>query len=126
MKKLLAVAVLMAGTVFGQVSFGIRIGPPPPPRIVRVRPPAPGPGFIWIDGYQYPVNGRYHWHPGYWTRPPYEGANWVGPRHDGEQFFAGHWEGPRGRFEHDHRWDRNHDRDFGRDHDDHRDRDDHR
>ena len=23
---------------------------------------APGPDFVWIDGYWYPVNGRYVWH----------------------------------------------------------------
>jgi hypothetical protein len=27
-------------------------------------------------------------------------------------FYAGHWDGPHGRVEHDHHWDRQHDRDF--------------
>jgi hypothetical protein len=30
-------------------------------------------------------------------------------------FYNGYWDGSRGRFEHDHRWDRDHDRDFGHD-----------
>ena len=121
MKKfILALTLLGAGTVFGaDISIGIRIGPPPGPRIIRVRPVAPGPGFFWVEGYWYPVENRYRWHDGYWTRPPYEGAVWVGPRHDGERFFEGYWSGERGRFEHDHRWDRERDR---RDHD-RRDRD---
>jgi hypothetical protein len=120
--------LLLAGTffvgapaAFSQVSVGIVIGAPPPPRVYAVRPVEPGPGYFWIDGYWYPVRGHYVWHGGYWTRPPYEGARWIGPRHDGERFYDGYWDGPRGHFEHDHRWDKEHDRDHGRWHD----RDDH-
>ncbi|HLZ13421.1 MAG TPA: YXWGXW repeat-containing protein [Candidatus Acidoferrum sp.] len=120
--------LLLAGTLFvgapaafSQVSVGIVIGAPPPPRVYAVRPVEPGPGYFWIDGYWYPVRGHYVWHGGYWTRPPYEGARWIGPRHDGERFYDGYWDGPRGHFEHDHRWDKEHDRDHGRWHD----RDDH-
>jgi hypothetical protein len=119
MKKLLAGLLLAGGILFGQVSIGIRIGAPPPPRVVRVRPAAPGPGWLWVDGYWYAVGHKYRWHDGYWTRPPYEGARWVAPRHDGEQFYAGYWDGDRGRREHDHRSDHAKDRDYGRDHDRH-------
>jgi hypothetical protein len=73
------------------VSVGIVIGPPPPPRVAYVRPAAPGTDFVWITGYWYPVGHHYVWHDGYWSRPPREGFIWVGPRHDGRQFFAGHW-----------------------------------
>jgi len=114
--KLLAGVLLAAGSVFAQISIGIQIGPPPPPRVLRVRPIAPGPDFVWVDGYWYPVGNHYRWHAGYWTRAPYAGARWVVPHHDGERFFAGYWDGDRGRFEHDHHWDRDHDRDY-RDHD---------
>ena len=125
MKKIVGAMLLSAMLLTGasglraQVSLGIRIGPPPRPRVIRV-PRSPGPGYVWIDGYWYPERGRYVWHNGYWTRPPYEGARWVGPRHDGEQFYAGYWEGDRGRFDHDHRWDRDRNRDWERYHDDHR------
>lgn len=116
MKKLLALLLLAGGTIFGaQLSIGIRIGPPPAPRVVRVRPAAPGPDFFWVEGYWYPVGNHYKWHDGYWTRPPYAGAHWVTPHHDGERFFDGYWEGDRGRIDHDHRWDRGHDRDYNRD-----------
>lgn len=107
-----------------QISLGVRIGEPPPPRVVRVVPQRPGGEFVWVDGYWYPVGRRYVWHAGYWTRPPYEGARWVGPHHDGAQFFAGYWDGDRGHIEHDHRWDHDHDRDSARGRDDHG-RDDH-
>lgn len=116
MTKLLAAMLLTAGLAFGQVSIGIQIGAPPPPRVLRVRPVAPGPAFVWIDGYWYPVRNRWVWHSGYWTRLPFPGARWVVPRHDGRMFFGGYWEGPRGRFEHDHKWDRDRrNRDFDRD-----------
>jgi hypothetical protein len=121
---LLLVVLLLAGVAVShaQVSFGIRIGPPPRPRVVRVVPRSPGPGYVYIDGYWYPAGNHYRWHDGYWTRPPYEGARWVGPHHDGEQFYAGYWDGDRGHVEHDHRWDRDRrNRDSGRYHDDRRD-----
>jgi len=113
-------AVLLSCThvARGQASVGITIGPPPPPRVVRVLPPRPGPEFVWVDGYWYPVGRHYRWHAGYWTRPPYAGARWIGPRHEGGRFYNGYWEGDHGRFEHRHDWD--HDRDR-RDHDRYRD-----
>lgn len=104
--KLLALVLLGGSTVFGQVSVGIRIGPPPPPRVVRVRPVSPGPGYVWVDGYWYPQGRHYVWHQGYWTRAPYQGATWFGPRYENGQFFQGHWGGGRGDYNHDHRWDR--------------------
>jgi WXXGXW repeat (2 copies) len=108
--------MISAPALHAQVSVGIRIGAPPPPRVIRVRPVEPGPGYFWIDGYWYPVNGRYHWHPGYWTRPPYPGAHWVVPHHDHDRYYRGYWEGDRGRFYHDHHWDHDHNRDYDRDH----------
>ena len=117
----LAVFLLAGGSVFG-AQISITIGPPPPPPVVHVLPPRPGPEFVWVDGYWYPVGEHYRWHEGYWTRPPYPGAHWVEPRHDGQQrYFEGYWEGDRGRVEHDHRWD--HERDRDADH--HQERDHH-
>jgi hypothetical protein len=125
-KKILIFALLIATLpLAAQISIGIRIGAPPPPRVVRVLPPTPGPDFVWIQGYWYPVGGHYRWHDGYWSRPPYPGARWIGPRHDGERFFEGYWEGDRGQFAHDHRWDRDRDRRDRDRYDDHHDRDHH-
>lgn len=123
--KLLAMAVFAAGSIFAQgFSVGIRIGPPPVPRALHYRPVAPGPGFVWVEGYWYPVGNHYRWHEGYWTRPPYEGATWFGPRYEGGQFFEGRWGGPRGDLRHDHKWDRDRYRDYrDRDHDRDHDRD---
>jgi hypothetical protein len=119
--KLLALLLFATGAVFAQLSIGVRIGAPPPVRIMRVQPRSPGADYLWIGGYWYPNGNQYRWHEGYWTRPAYAGAHWVEPRHDGQRYFAGYWEGSRGRVEHDHRWDRNRDhmRDADRDHDRH-------
>lgn len=106
--KLLVLMLLAAGAVFAQLSIGVRIGPPPRPRIVRVQPRSPGEGYLWVGGYWYPLSGHYKWHAGYWTRPAYTGAHWVEPRHDGERYYAGYWDGAKGRVEHDHATD--HDR----------------
>jgi hypothetical protein len=116
--KLMVLTLLAAGALFGQISLGVRIGPPPPARVIRVQPRSPGVGYSWINGYWYPVNNRYRWHGGYWTRPVYAGARWVEPHHDGTRYFEGYWDGDRGRVAHDHRWDRDHDRnrDYDRDH----------
>ena len=114
--SLFVAVMLMAGasTSRAQVSFGINIGPPPQPRSYRAVPRSPGEGYIWIEGYWYPSGRHYKWHEGYYTRAPYAGARWVGPRYEGQQYYAGYWEGERGRFEHDHHWDRDHDRDRDR------------
>ena len=116
--NLLALMLIAGGSALAvDLSVGIQIGAPPPPRVVRVTPPSPGPGWVWVTGYWYPVGRRYQWHEGYWSRPPYAGAVWVAPHHDGQRYFAGYWEGEHGRMAHDHHWDRDRDRDFGRDRD---------
>jgi hypothetical protein len=118
-----AMLFLVGGSILGaQISIGIRIGRPPPPRVVHVLPPRPGPEYLWVDGYWYPAGKHYKWHEGYWTRPPYEGSRWVAPRYYEDQYYNGYWDGERGQLEHDHHWDRDHDRDF-RDH--HHDKDHH-
>jgi hypothetical protein len=95
-----------------QVSIGIRIGPPPPPRIVRVVPVQPAPEYVWVNGYWYPVGNHWRWHAGYWTLAPYPGSYWLAPRYGAGEYFEGYWEGPRGRIKHDHRWDHDRNRDF--------------
>jgi hypothetical protein len=102
--------LFVASPAHAQISFGIQIGPPPRPRVYRVAP-RPGPEFVWVEGYWYPEGRSYKWENGYWTRPPYEGAYWVEPYYLGGRYVGGYWESPRGRFDHDHRWDRERQRD---------------
>jgi YXWGXW repeat-containing protein len=121
---LFLLAGLSAPAARAQVSIGISIGAPPPPRVIAVVPTSPGPDFVWVEGYWYPVGNHYKWHEGYWTRPPYIGAHWVPPHHDGQRYFVGYWDGDHGRIEHDHHWDKKHDRDYyDHDRDDHHDHD---
>jgi hypothetical protein len=114
MTKLPTLVFLTVASCAAQISVGITIGTPPPPRVLRVRPVSPGPDYAWVDGYWYPVGNHYKWHDGYWTRVPYPAARWVAPRYEGGRYFVGYWDGDRGRMEHDHHWDRERDR---RDHD---------
>ena len=113
--------VVSASPAFSQVSIGIQIGAPPPPRVIPVRPPCPDSednAYAWVDGYWYPVDGHYYWHRGYWTRPPDVGAVWVAPHYEESRYYSGYWRGPHGRFEHDHHWDHDRERDRGRWHED--------
>lgn len=64
-------------------SVGVVATAPPPP--VVVRPVAPGPGVIWVDGDYYWSGGRYVYRQGYWARPR-RGRSWQ----------AGHWQAARG------------------------------
>ena len=106
MKRFALAALLGAQFLMAQVSVGISIGPPPRPRVVRAHPVAPGADYVWVDGYWFADGRPWKWHDGYWTRPPYAGARWIGPRYESNRFYNGYWEGGRGKFDHDHRWDR--------------------
>jgi len=112
--SILASALLIPASipVFGQVS--VIIGTPPPPIRYEVRPPMPGNGYMWVDGY-WAVRGRHYvWVPGLWQRPPYAGAYWSHPHYD-------HY--PEGWRIHEGYWDHE---DHGDHYDNHRDHDDHR
>jgi len=118
MKKAL-MTVLISLSLLGvqpvtAAQLSIRIGPPPQPRVARVVPVRPGPGYTWVEGYWYPQGNRWRWHNGYWTRSPYDGAQWYAPRYQNGEFYQGYWDGSRGRVEHDHHWDRNRNRDYNR------------
>jgi hypothetical protein len=96
--KLVAVMILAAGSAFAETHFSIGIGigtpgyyaraPYAAARYVVARPPFPGPGYVWIDGYN-DVYGRFI--PGYWALPPYADAYWIAPRFSGGRFYAGSW-----------------------------------
>ncbi|HZT30041.1 MAG TPA: hypothetical protein VFA33_09170 [Bryobacteraceae bacterium] len=125
MKTKLVVLMLMAGGALlaeTHVAIGVQIGGPgpvavPPPVVVNVyRPPCPGPGYLWIEGY---YDGFGNWNEGYWALPPYAGAYWVAPRFLGGHFYAGYWGGPRGVYGPEARfappaYERGHERGFGR------------
>lgn len=67
--------------------------PPPMPNYAYQRPPMPGPGYFWVDGYWNFLGGRYSWVGGSWMLPPYSGGYWTAPRYVGGRFFRGYWGG---------------------------------
>ena len=103
MKTKLAVILLLAGcSMFAGTRFFVGVGvggygpgyyvaAPPHPPPVAYYAPAPGPGYVWVDGYHYPVGPRWAWRSGYWARHPYAGAYWVGPRYYRHYYYGGYW-----------------------------------
>jgi len=97
---------LAAGVAFLALTLSIACLLPPPPGavFVRVRPPAatvevrgvaPGPEFVWIEGFHRWDGERYVWVAGRWERRPHTSAVWVPGRwrhHDrGWYWVEGHW-----------------------------------
>jgi WXXGXW repeat (2 copies) len=112
-KKLLALTMLVGGSLFAETHFfiGVGIGTPgyyaPAPRpVVAVRPPCPGPDYTWVDGYWAPNRV---WVAGYWAPPVYRGSSWVASRNDDRHYYEGH-----GRLDRDGDGDRDRDREWNR------------
>ena len=95
MKKLMlalaATALLGTSAAFAQVV--VHVAPPPP--IVERHPVAPGPRYVWIDGYHRWDGHRYVWVGGRWVLPPQPGAVWIPGHWDrrpgGYVWIQGHW-----------------------------------
>jgi WXXGXW repeat (2 copies) len=79
-----------AFTFYSGVGFG-----PPAPRFVGPVGMAPGPGFVWTDGFYDWSGNNWAWRPGRWQRPPRPGMRWEMPRyqrHDGGyRMYPGRW-----------------------------------
>ncbi len=95
MTRILGTAVILGGLSLAGLSltgcaggYAFYATAPPPPIRVEARGIAPGPGFIWIDGYWGYGGGGYAWVAGRWARPPRPRAVWV----------PGRWETRRGRY----------------------------
>jgi hypothetical protein len=69
-----------------------------------VRPPQPGPDYVWVEGYQYPQDRTT---PG--TTATGRGRMprvLVPPYYVGGRYYVGQWQGRQRSFAHDHRWDK--------------------
>src|SRR3954470_21069049 len=80
MKKILLFGALCAGSLLtacgpGATYASVRVGPPAPR--YGVRGFAPGPGYVWTDGYWDWRGNNWHWMDGRWMRPPHRRAVWV-------------------------------------------------
>lgn len=96
-KSLLATAAVLVGTMLTGCGPGYMVasyGPPPPPR-VGVMGYAPGPGYVWTDGYYNRVGSQWVWVGGRWMVPPRGHSVWVRPewRQEGGRyrFHRGYW-----------------------------------
>ena len=69
--------------------------PPPAPYAVGAVGYAPGPGYVWIDGFWNLNGGRWVWANGRWAVPPRPHAVWVADRWErhgnGWHYHRGHW-----------------------------------
>src|ERR1700686_3585204 len=84
LKKVVATVVLLVGTSLAasaRVGVGVVVGTAPPAPVVVAGPVgvAPGPGYVWVDGYWDWGGGGWVWGPGRWVLPPRPGAVWVAP-----------------------------------------------
>ena len=96
MLKKLALTGLLAAVLTPAVSFAqVHITVAPPAPVVEVRGTAPGPDYVWVDGYHRWEGDHYVWTPGHWDRPPHPHAHWVAHRgvhrHGEWVLIEGHW-----------------------------------
>ena len=72
---------------------------PAPPPIPEYRPPAPGWGYVWVDGYWDWTGYDWTWNNGYWI-PQRSGYIYVAPRYvymEGRPvYYRGYWQGSGG------------------------------
>ncbi len=93
----LAAVLALSACEHASVAFysGVTFGPPPP-RVFGPVGVAPGPGWVWTDGYYDWAGGGWVWRPGRWVRPPHPGYVWRPPRYqrygNGYRVYRGHWE----------------------------------
>ena len=95
-RKLLAGAAVLFATVLAACGgYGYSAyGGPPPPRYGAMGY-APGPGYVWADGYWDRGGGGWNWVGGRWLMPPRGRHAWGRPewRHEGRnwRFRRGYW-----------------------------------
>jgi hypothetical protein len=96
MLKKLAMSGLLAFVLSPAMSFAqVHITVAPPAPVVEVRGNAPGPEYVWVDGYHRWEGDHYVWTAGRWDRPPHPHAHWVAHRwvhrHGEWVLIEGHW-----------------------------------
>jgi WXXGXW repeat (2 copies) len=100
-KLLLLTFVLLTASVFSACadhayhSYYVVPAAPPPPRAYGFVGVAPGPGFVWVNGYWDWRGGNWFWVRGAWVRPPRPHAVWVEPSYRrygrGYRYYGGRW-----------------------------------
>ncbi len=87
-------ALAGCGDGYGYYRSGY-VPPPPPAPYAGAFGYAPGPGYIWTDGFYDLRGGRWLWVQGQWVRPPRPNAVYVRPYWSpygrGYRFHRGYW-----------------------------------
>ena len=90
----LALGVLSA-CAGGYASYTVPGPPPPPVYGYGVMGTAPGPGYVWVNGYSDWRGGRWVTVRGAWVRPPRRHAVWIAPSYRpygrGYRYYPGRW-----------------------------------
>ena len=93
LSSVLVGSLALAACGHGYVSYGVAA--PPAPYVVGAVGYAPGPGYVWTDGYWNLDGGRWNWVNGRWAVPPHPHAVWVRDRWErhghGWRYRRGHW-----------------------------------
>jgi hypothetical protein len=83
MKQAVLAGVMLASSALtacaSQAYVAYEVPPPPAPMAMGAVGYAPGPGFVWADGFWDLRGGRWVWAPGAWRRAPHGRAVWVRP-----------------------------------------------
>ncbi len=85
----------LAISACGGAYVGYYANTPPPPVRYEAFGPAPGPGYVWINGYWGYRGNNYVWIPGRYERPPAGRRRWEDGRweHRGNRYVyhEGRW-----------------------------------
>jgi hypothetical protein len=67
--------------------------PPPAPR-AETKPPAPGPGLVWVAGHHMPVQGVWRWVNGEWAVPATPISIWIPASYNAteKKWSPGYWQ----------------------------------
>ncbi|MGP0074715.1 MAG: hypothetical protein ACLPWF_22615 [Bryobacteraceae bacterium] len=91
-------AVLLASSAMtacagGYVAYSVPV--PPAPYVAGPVGYAPGPGYVWVDGFWNLNGSRWAWVNGRWAVPPHPRAHWDADRWErhgnGWRYHHGHW-----------------------------------
>ena len=71
------VAILVASSASVALAEDVVVKVKPPHGMTERRAPMPGPGYVWIPGYQSWTGNGFAWEAGRWEAPPKPHAKWV-------------------------------------------------
>jgi hypothetical protein len=77
--NLIAATFVLAGTILTGCGGAYIVAAGPPPPRYGVMGYAPGPGYVWTEGFYDRRGSNWVWVPGAWRRPPRPGRVWVAP-----------------------------------------------